>query len=135
MASSAIMQLVTRPKTWQKKMAPCRRRTLDISPVLKKIYMYISVLDLSIMVINAVKSLIIPVHSVAKKIFHALKSSLKSYHPTSGGLKTTRLQHWAGPPGLQSLRGFPDQVAERYRLVGCVNGMLLKFGKSLETLI
>ena len=96
--------------------------------------MYISVLDLSIMVINAVKSLIIPVN-FAKKLFRALKSSLKSYHPTSGGLKTTRLQHWAGPPGLQSLRGFPDQVAERYRLVGCVNGMLLKFGKSLEKLI
>ena len=78
------------------------------------------------------KSLIIPVHFVAKNLFHALKSSLKSYRPTSGGLKTTRLQHWAGPPGLQSLRGFPDQVAECYRLVVCVNGMLLKFGKSLE---
>jgi hypothetical protein len=81
------------------------------------------------------KSLIIPVHFVAKNLFHALKSSLKSYRPTSGGLKTTRLQHWAGPPGLQSLRGFPDQVAECYRLVVCVNGMLLKFGKSLEKLI
>ena len=134
MASSAIMQLVTRPKTWQKRWH-LAEDVLSIS-LLSFLYIYIYFGLRPIYHGNQCsKSLIIPVHFVAKKIFHALKSSLKSYRPTSGGLKTTRLQHWAGPPGLQSLRGFPDQVAERYRLVGCVNGMLLKFGKALEKLI